>query len=323
MSMYDLKETIEMAAAQVGSQRALAKLLGEQDSTISAFKNGRACSYQKHAQIAAAAGLQDRAVRILLEGMASTLSDDLAHEAQAKAGMLAMLSAFPPEEAPTTESEEMKVQTKSKKVNKAWLNSHVNDPYVKAAQKDGYRARAAYKLKEIDEQLKLIRPGATVVDLGSTPGAWSQYVRRCLSPEGAAVGALNGRIISLDLLPMEPIEGVQFILGDFREEPVLAQLQEALGGGKADVVVSDMAPNLSGNGTTDAARIALLVELAVDFSIHHMKPDGALVVKLFHGGAYDDLVALFRQTFKVVKPIKPKSSRDKSSETFLVGMGLK
>ncbi|KZK32540.1 rRNA methyltransferase [Delftia sp. GW456-R20] len=217
----------------------------------------------------------------------------------------------------------MKVQTKSKKVNKAWLNSHVNDPYVKAAQKDGYRARAAYKLKEIDEQLKLIRPGATVVDLGSTPGAWSQYVRRSLSPEGAAVGALNGRIISLDLLPMEPIEGVQFILGDFREEPVLAQLQEALGGGKADVVVSDMAPNLSGNGTTDAARIALLVELAVDFSIHHMKPEGALVVKLFHGGAYDDLVALFRQTFKVVKPIKPKSSRDKSSETFLVGMGLK
>ncbi len=261
--------------------------------------------------------------------MASTLSDDLDHEAEAKEGILAMLQAFPSEEAPTPEKEmkvhtkSMKVNTKSKKVNKAWLNSHVNDPYVKAAQKDGYRARAAYKLKEIDEQLKLIRPGATVVDLGSTPGAWSQYVRRCLSPEGAAVGALNGRIISLDLLPMEPIEGVQFILGDFREEPVLAQLQEALGGGKADVVVSDMAPNLSGNGTTDAARIALLVELAVDFSIHHMKPEGALVVKLFHGGAYDDLVALFRQTFKVVKPIKPKSSRDKSSETFLVGMGLR
>lgn len=254
--------------------------------------------------------------------MASTLSDDLDHEAEAKEGILAMLKAFPSEEAPTPEKE-MKVQTKSKKVNKAWLNSHVNDPYVKAAQKDGYRARAAYKLKEIDEQLKLIRPGATVVDLGCAPGAWSQYVRRCLSPNGAAVGALNGRIISLDLLPMEPIEGVQYIQGDFREEPVLAQLQEALGGGKADVVVSDMAPNLSGNGTTDAARIALLVELAVDFSIHHMKPEGALVVKLFHGGAYDDLVALFRQTFKVVKPIKPKSSRDKSSETFLVGMGLK
>ncbi len=302
-------------------------MLGIPETHLSGFKKGRPCSYQKHAQIAAAAGMREEAVRILIEGMASGLSDDVEHEAlikgaldQVEKGVLAVLESMPIDHE---SEEEMKVQTKSKKVNKAWLNSHVNDPYVKAAQKDGYRARAAYKLKEIDEQLKLIRPGATVVDLGSTPGAWSQYVRRCLSPEGAAVGALNGRIISLDLLPMEPIEGVQFILGDFREEPVLAQLQEALGGGKADVVVSDMAPNLSGNGTTDAARIALLVELAVDFSIHHMKPEGALVVKLFHGGAYDDLVALFRQTFKVVKPIKPKSSRDKSSETFLVGMGLK
>lgn len=217
----------------------------------------------------------------------------------------------------------MKVNTKSKKVNKAWLNSHVNDPYVKAAQKDGYRARAAYKLKEIDEQLKLIRPGATVVDLGSTPGAWSQYVRRCLSPEGAAVGALNGRIISLDLLPMEPIEGVHYIQGDFREESVLAQLEEAMGGGKADVVVSDMAPNLSGHGATDGARVAVLIEMAVDFAINNMKPEGALVVKLFHGSGYNELVDLFKQTFKVVKPIKPKASRDRSAEIFLVGMGLK
>ena len=217
----------------------------------------------------------------------------------------------------------MKVNTKSKKVNKAWLNSHVNDPYVKAAQKDGYRARAAYKLKEIDEQLKLIRPGATVVDLGCAPGAWSQYVRRCLSPNGAAVGALNGRIISLDLLPMEPIEGVHYIQGDFREEAVLAQLEEAMGGGKADVVVSDMAPNLSGHGATDGARVAVLIEMAVDFAINNMKPEGALVVKLFHGSGYNELVDLFKQTFKVVKPIKPKASRDRSAEIFLVGMGLK
>lgn len=217
----------------------------------------------------------------------------------------------------------MKTKTKSKKVNKAWLHSHVNDPYVKAAQKEGYRARAAYKLKEIDEQLKLIRPGDTVVDLGSTPGAWSQYVRRRLSPDGAAVGALNGRIFSLDILPMDPIEGVTFLQGDFREEPVLAQLTQLLDGGQVDVVVSDMAPNLSGNDSTDAARISLLVELAVDFSREHLKPDGALVVKLFHGGGYAELVNLFRQTFKTVKPVKPKSSRDKSSETFLVGMGLK
>ncbi len=220
----------------------------------------------------------------------------------------------------------MKVKTQSKKVNKAWLNQHVNDPYVRLAQKDGFRARAAYKLKEIDESLGLIRPGDVVVDLGSTPGAWSQYLRRRLSPDGAAVGELDGRILALDLLPMDPIEGVQFLQGDFREEAVLAQLVQALadhGVDKVDVVVSDMAPNLSGIGSTDAARIELLVELAVDFSVRHLKADGALVVKVFHGGAYDALVALFRQTFKVVKTFKPKASRDQSSETFLVGRGLK
>ncbi|MDR2298552.1 MAG: RlmE family RNA methyltransferase [Comamonas sp.] len=217
----------------------------------------------------------------------------------------------------------MKTKTKSKKVNKNWLHDHINDPYVKAAQKDGYRARAAYKLKEIDESLKLIQPGYTVVDLGCAPGAWSQYVRRRLSPSGAAVGELNGRIISLDLLPMEPIEGVHYIQGDFREETVLAQLEEAMGGGKADVVVSDMAPNLSGHGATDGARVAVLIEMAVDFAINNMKPEGALVVKLFHGSGYNELVDLFKQTFKVVKPIKPKASRDRSAEIFLVGMGLK
>ncbi|GAB2471478.1 RlmE family RNA methyltransferase [Comamonas humi] len=200
---------------------------------------------------------------------------------------------------------------------------HINDPYVKAAQKDGYRARAAYKLKEIDEQLKLIRPGDVVVDLGSTPGAWSQYARRRLSPSGAAVGELNGAIIALDILPMEPIEGVTFINGDFREESVLAQLEATMAGRKADVVVSDMAPNLSGVESVDAARIAHLIELAVDFSQHHMKREGALVVKLFHGSGYSQLVQLFRDTFEVVKSIKPKASRDKSSETFLVGMRLK
>ena len=212
---------------------------------------------------------------------------------------------------------------KSKKLNKAWLHDHLNDPYVKMAQREGYRARAAYKLKEIDETLGLIRPGHLVVDLGSAPGAWSQYLRRRLSPQGAAVGELNGTIVALDLLPMEPIEGVQFIQGDFREADVLAQLEAAVAGRQADVVVSDMAPNLSGIGSTDAARIALLIELAVDFSRQHLKPQGALVVKLFHGSGYSQLVQLFKETFKVVKPIKPKSSRDKSSETFLVGMGLK
>ena len=217
--------------------------------------------------------------------------------------------------------------TKGKKLNKAWLHEHINDPYVKQAQRDGYRARAAYKLKEIDETLGLIKPGNCVVDLGSTPGAWSQYVRRKLSPTGAASGALNGRIIALDLLPMEPIENVVFIQGDFREADVLQKLEQTLatvnGPVLVDLVISDMAPNLSGIESVDAARIAHLVELAVEFAQNQMKPDGALVVKLFHGSGYDDLVKLFRATFKTVKPMKPKASRSNSSETFLVGMGFK
>ncbi len=217
----------------------------------------------------------------------------------------------------------MKVKTKSKKVNKAWLNDHVNDPWVKLAHKEGYRARAAYKLKEIDESLGLIKPGHLVVDLGSTPGAWSQYVRRKLSPGGAAVGELNGTIIALDLLAMEPIEGVTFIQGDFRDDAVLAQLEAVVQGRPVDVVVSDMAPNLSGVESVDAARVSHLIELAIDFAKAHLKPEGALVTKVFHGSGYTQLVQLFKDTFKVVKPFKPKASRDKSSETFLVGIGLK
>jgi 23S rRNA (uridine2552-2'-O)-methyltransferase len=221
----------------------------------------------------------------------------------------------------------MKVKTQSKKVNKAWLNDHVNDTYVKLAKREGYRARAAYKLKEIDDTFGLIRPGDCVVDLGSVPGAWSQYARRKLSPAGAAAGALNGRIVALDILPMAPVEGVVFIQGDFREPEVLQILEQTLaadqGFTKVDVVISDMAPNLSGIDSADAARIAHLVELAVDFSLQHLKPEGALVVKLFHGGAYSPLVKLFKDSFKVVKPFKPKASRSNSSETFLIGMGLK
>lgn len=217
----------------------------------------------------------------------------------------------------------MKVKTKSKKVNKAWLNDHVNDPYVKLAQKEGYRARAAYKLKEIDEALGLIKPGMLVVDLGSTPGAWSQYVRRKLAPQGAAAGVLEGQILALDILPMEPVEGVTFVQGDFREPEPAAELHKLLAGRKADVVVSDMAPNLSGIPSSDAARVAHLVELAVEFARAHMKPDGALVCKVFHGSGYSQLAKLFKEQFRVVKPIKPKASRDKSSETFLVGLGLK
>lgn len=220
----------------------------------------------------------------------------------------------------------MKIKTKSSKVNRAWINDHVNDPYVKQAQRDGYRARAAYKLQEIDETLALIKPGYLVVDLGSAPGAWSQYLRRKLLPKTIAAGVPasgeHASIIALDLLPMEPVEGVTFLQGDFREPAVLQRLADAMGGRLADVVVSDMAPNLSGIASADAARVEHLIELAIDFAQHHMKPQGVLVAKVFHGAGYDQLVRLFKQAFKVVKPIKPKASRDKSSETFLIGTGL-
>jgi 23S rRNA (uridine2552-2'-O)-methyltransferase len=217
----------------------------------------------------------------------------------------------------------MNPKPKAKKVNKAWLHDHMNDPYVKLATREGYRARAAYKLKEIDESLSLIKPGHLVVDLGSTPGAWSQYVRRRLSPGGAAAGELAGTIIALDILPMDPIEGVTFLQGDFREAEVLERLSEAMSGRLADVVVSDMAPNLSGIASADTARVAHLIELAIDFARHYMKPEGTLVAKLFHGSGYNDLTKLFKDNFRIVKPFKPKASRDKSAETFMVGMGLK
>jgi 23S rRNA (uridine2552-2'-O)-methyltransferase len=217
----------------------------------------------------------------------------------------------------------MKTKKSSTKVNKAWLHDHINDPYVKLANKEGYRARAAYKLKEIDETLHLVRPGQLVVDLGCTPGAWSQYLRRRMSPQGAAVGSLDGTIIGLDLLPMDPIEGVTFIQGDFREAESLAQLEQVLAGRQADLVVSDMAPNLSGISSADAARIEYLVELAIEFAQSHMKPQGSLVAKVFHGASYNDVVKRFKDAFVTVKPLKPKASRDRSSETSMVGMDLK
>ena len=218
----------------------------------------------------------------------------------------------------------MKVQTKSKKVNRAWLHDHVTDPYVRRAREEGYRARAAYKLIEIDQALGgLLKPGQVVVDLGAVPGAWSQVVRRRFAPEGAAAGALPGTLIALDVLEFEPIEGVTFIQGDFRDEAVLGQLEAALGGRKADLVLSDMAPNLSGVAASDAARVADLVELALAFACAQLEPGGALLVKTFHGSGYSQQVERFKQRFRVVKAIKPKASRGKSAETFLVGRGLK
>ena len=217
----------------------------------------------------------------------------------------------------------MKIKTRSKKVNKAWLHDHLTDPYVRQAQAEGYRARAAYKLKEIDEVFRLFKPGQVVVDLGSAPGAWSQYLRRRFAPQGAASGELDGTLLALDILPMEPIDGVHFLQGDFRDEAVLRALEAALAGRAVDVVVSDMAPNLSGIASADAARMADLVELAVDFAQAQLRPEGTLVAKVFHGSGYSQLVERFKRSFRVVKPLKPKASRDRSAETFLVGIGLK
>ena len=208
-----------------------------------------------------------------------------------------------------------------KKLNKNWLHDHINDPYVKLAQKEGYRARAVYKLKEIDEDEKLIRPGQIIVDLGCTPGSWSQYARNKLA--GAAGGGINGIIIGLDMLPMEPIADVHFIQGDFREQEVLEQLEQVLEGRKVDLVLSDMAPNLSGIAIADAARVQDIIDLAVDFAQHHMKPSGSLLVKCFNGSGYNYLIEKFRQEFKTVTQKKPKASRDKSSEVFLLGKTLK
>ncbi|BEI35640.1 MULTISPECIES: RlmE family RNA methyltransferase [unclassified Polynucleobacter] len=217
------------------------------------------------------------------------------------------------------------------KFNKNWLHDHVNDPYVKLAQKEGYRARAAYKLSEIDEQDHLIKAGMTVVDLGSAPGSWSQYIRNRLvklrkHPTPETAGKPDGCIIAIDLLPMEPVADVTFIEGDFREEEGLRALEAALppeANGKVDLVLSDMAPNLSGVGVADAARMANLAELALEFAKEHLKPDGALLIKCFHGSGYSQIVEAFKGVFKTVAPRKPKASRDKSSETFLLGRYLK
>jgi 23S rRNA (uridine2552-2'-O)-methyltransferase len=210
---------------------------------------------------------------------------------------------------------------KKKKLNKNWLHDHINDPYVKLAQKEGYRARAAYKLKEIDESEKLIKAGQVIVDLGSTPGSWSQYVRRKLA--GKEGGGINGTMIGLDMLPMEPIADVHFVLGDFRDAKPMRELDAILAGRQVDVVLSDMAPNLSGIPTADAARMEHLIDLAIEFSQLHLKPSGALVVKCFKDMGFSQIVEKFRTEFKVVKQIKPKASRDKSSEIFLVGKGVK
>ncbi|MGV2897449.1 RlmE family RNA methyltransferase [Achromobacter sp. AGC78] len=206
------------------------------------------------------------------------------------------------------------------KFSKDWIHQHINDPYVKLAQQKGYRARAAFKLIEILDTEKLMRRGDLVIDLGSAPGSWSQVARERLAGPG---GIVDGRIIALDLLPMEPVAGVEFIQGDFRDDDVLKQLEDMVGSRTVDLVISDMAPNLSGVGSADSARIQHVCELAMEFSRAHLKPNGALIVKAFHGSGFSQIVQSFKQHFKRVVERKPKASRDKSSETFLVARDLK
>lgn len=195
------------------------------------------------------------------------------------------------------------------------MQEHLNDEFVKRAQKDGYRARAAYKLMEIDDKDKLIKPGMTIVDLGSTPGSWSQVVVQRLKGKG--------RIIALDILDMQPIAGVEFIQGDFREASVLKLLEEKIGNVPVDLVIADMAPNISGVKDVDQAGAAYLTELALDFSQQWLKPNGNFLVKVFIGSGFDDIVKTMRGQFDKVVTRKPKASRDRSSEVYLLGLGRK
>ena len=195
------------------------------------------------------------------------------------------------------------------------MHEHVTDVFVQRSKAEGFRSRAAYKLMEIDDRDRLIRPGETVVDLGAAPGGWSQV--------GANRRGGRGRIIALDLLEMSPIHGVDFIQGDFREDVVLHQLEELLSGGRVGLVLSDMAPNISGIPISDQARVMHLAELGVDFSKQWLKPEGSFLVKVFQGHGYEDLVRLMRETFRTVATRKPEASRDRSSEVYLLGKGLR
>jgi 23S rRNA (uridine2552-2'-O)-methyltransferase len=196
-----------------------------------------------------------------------------------------------------------------------WLQQHVNDPFVKQAQKDGYRSRSAYKLIQLNEKDRLLRPGLLVVDLGSAPGGWSQVA-------GRLVGA-RGRVVATDILPMDPVANVEFIQGDFTEETVLAQILEALGGSKPDLVICDIAPNISGIDSADQARSMYLAELALDMVRQVLKSGGVFVTKVFQGSGSEDYLRQVRASFDKVSIRKPEASRPKSREVYLVAKGFK
>jgi 23S rRNA (uridine2552-2'-O)-methyltransferase len=201
-----------------------------------------------------------------------------------------------------------------------WIRRHLADPYVQAATRDGYRSRAAYKLIEIDDRDRLIRAPATVVELGAAPGSWTQVIVQRLTDRS---GHLRGRVIALDLLPIEPIETVQVIEGDFRDESVERSLAEALGGRPADLILSDMSPNLSGIGAADAARSLDLCELALQFAVNHLRPGGDFLVKAFHASGFSQYVHQLKKAFRSVSVRKPAASRAGSAEVYLLARGLK
>jgi 23S rRNA (uridine2552-2'-O)-methyltransferase len=199
--------------------------------------------------------------------------------------------------------------------SKRWLKRHVNDPYVQKSKREGYRSRSAYKLTEIDQKDHLLKGGLLVVDLGAAPGGWSQVLARKLGP--------SGRVVAIDLLPMEPIAGVTFVQGDFGTRKGLAAVEAALGGRKADLVISDMSPNITGIAMTDQARIMALAEIARDFTLLHLQPEGAFLIKIFQGAGYDEYFKSLRQAFRKVVVRKPDASRDESAELYLLARGLK
>ena len=200
---------------------------------------------------------------------------------------------------------------KKHKTNKAWIHEHVTDPYVQRARAEGWRSRAAFKLIEIDEKDHLLRPGMTVVDLGAAPGSWSQYAARRIQP--------GGSLLALDILEMQPLDGVSFVQGDFREQAVLEQFEAALAGRAVDLVLSDMAPNMSGIQMTDQARVMDLAELTLAFAAQHLRAGGDMLVKVFQGAGYMELREAMRQVFEVILVRKPSASRGRSAETFLLG----
>jgi 23S rRNA (uridine2552-2'-O)-methyltransferase len=204
---------------------------------------------------------------------------------------------------------------KRKPSSKRWLHEHRSDTYVKQARHEGYRSRAVYKLEELDQRDDLLKPGISVVDLGAAPGGWCQYIGRKLGGKA--------RIVALDVLPMDPLPGVTFIQGDFREAAVLEQVGAAVGEAKADLVLSDMAPNISGVDAADQAGTLYLAELALEFARARLKPGGVLVTKLFQGEGFDEFLKDLRQAFSKVVLRKPKASRPRSREIYLVARGLR